>query len=66
MMKTQEFNRLHNSEDILFLGNAWDLLSSFTLEKVGVKAIGTTSWGIANSVLTKVLEFKDTSLLYEN
>ena len=46
----QEFNNLHTSEDILFLGNAWDLLSALTLEKAGFKAIGTTSWGIANSL----------------
>lgn len=46
----QEFNKLHTSKDILLLGNAWDLLSALTLEKVGFKAIGTTSWGIANSL----------------
>lgn len=45
----QEFNKLHSSKEMLFLGNAWDLLSALTLEKVGFKAIGTTSWGIANS-----------------
>lgn len=48
MMK--EFKELHFSEDLLFLGNAWDLLSALTLEKAGFKAIGTTSWGIANSL----------------
>lgn len=50
MSVIQEFNNLHTSEDILFLGNAWDLLSALTLEKAGFKAIGTTSWGIANSL----------------
>lgn len=45
----EEFNKLHSSKEILFLGNAWDLLSALTLERVGFKAIGTTSWGIANS-----------------
>lgn len=50
MNRIQGFNRLHNSEEILFLGNAWDLLSALTLEKMGYKAIGTTSWGIANSL----------------
>ncbi|WP_312474041.1 isocitrate lyase/phosphoenolpyruvate mutase family protein [Neobacillus sp.] len=50
MTKIQEFNELHSSQEILFLGNAWDLLSALTLEKVGFKAIGTTSWGIANSL----------------
>jgi 2-methylisocitrate lyase-like PEP mutase family enzyme len=41
---------MHFSKDILFLGNAWDLLSALMLEKAGFKAIGTTSWGIANSL----------------
>ncbi|KKI91143.1 carboxyphosphonoenolpyruvate phosphonomutase [Bacillus sp. SA1-12] len=50
MTKIQEFNKLHTSKELLFLGNAWDLLSALTLEKVGFKAIGTTSWGIANSL----------------
>jgi 2-methylisocitrate lyase-like PEP mutase family enzyme len=49
MAKIQEFNELHTSKEILFLGNAWDLLSALTLEKVGFKAIGTTSWGIAKN-----------------
>ncbi|WP_232697438.1 isocitrate lyase/PEP mutase family protein [Brevibacillus daliensis] len=50
MAKIQEFNELHNSKEIFLLGNAWDLLSALTLEKEGLKAIGTTSWGIANSL----------------
>lgn len=50
MNKIQTFNELHISEEILFLGNAWDLLSALTLEKVGFQAIGTTSWGIANTL----------------
>lgn len=50
MNKIQKFNELHSSKEVLFLGNAWDLLSALTLEKVGFKAIGTTSWGIANSL----------------
>ncbi|MFT4414516.1 isocitrate lyase/PEP mutase family protein [Fredinandcohnia humi] len=50
MNKIQEFNELHTSKELLFLGNAWDLLSALTLEKAGFKAIGTTSWGIANSL----------------
>ncbi|WP_274308797.1 isocitrate lyase/PEP mutase family protein [Solibacillus daqui] len=58
MNKIQEFNELHFSEDLLFLGNAWDLFSALTLEKAGFKAIGTTSWGIANS-----LGYKDGELI---
>lgn len=50
MNRIQEFNELHISKEILFLGNAWDLLSALTLEKAGFQAIGTTSWGIANSL----------------
>jgi 2-methylisocitrate lyase-like PEP mutase family enzyme len=50
MSKIQVFNHLHTSKEILFFGNAWDLLSALILEKVGFKAIGTTSWGIANSL----------------
>jgi 2-methylisocitrate lyase-like PEP mutase family enzyme len=50
MNKIQEFNELHFSKELLFLGNAWDLLSALTFEKAGFKAIGTTSWGIANSL----------------
>jgi len=50
MSKINEFNALHTTQNILLLGNAWDILSALTLEKVGFKAIGTTSWGIANSL----------------
>jgi 2-methylisocitrate lyase-like PEP mutase family enzyme len=50
MNKIKEFKELHFSDELLFLGNAWDLLSALTLEKAGFKAIGTTSWGIANSL----------------
>ncbi|MFJ7735720.1 isocitrate lyase/phosphoenolpyruvate mutase family protein [Lysinibacillus sp. NPDC097287] len=50
MTKILEFNQLHASQELLFIGNAWDLLSALTLEKAGFKAIGTTSWGIANSL----------------
>jgi len=50
MLKIQEFNDLHSAEELLFIGNVWELLSALTLEKAGFKAIGTTSWGIATSV----------------
>jgi len=49
MSNIQTFQDLHTTEDVLFLGNAWDVLSAMILEKAGFKAIGTTSWGIANS-----------------
>jgi len=50
MNNIQKFNELHRGENLLFLGNAWDLLSALALEKAGFKAIGTTSWGIAQSL----------------
>ncbi|MFD6206950.1 isocitrate lyase/phosphoenolpyruvate mutase family protein [Peribacillus sp. NPDC060253] len=50
MTNIKEFNELHFSKGLLILGNAWDLLSALILEKSGFKAIGTTSWGIANSL----------------
>ncbi|WCM59962.1 isocitrate lyase/PEP mutase family protein [Paenibacillus polymyxa] len=50
MNKIQQFHALHTSEELLFLGNAWDMLSALALEKAGFKAIGTTSWGIANTL----------------
>ncbi|MGA5689567.1 isocitrate lyase/PEP mutase family protein [Cytobacillus pseudoceanisediminis] len=50
MNKIQKFNELHFSNELLILGNAWDLLSALTLEKAGFKAIGTTSWGVADSL----------------
>ncbi|GED69293.1 hypothetical protein BRE01_29950 [Brevibacillus reuszeri] len=50
MNKIKQFCALHNTPDILFLGNAWDVLSARTLEKSGFQAIGTTSWGIAASL----------------
>ncbi|TCP58105.1 2-methylisocitrate lyase-like PEP mutase family enzyme [Tumebacillus sp. BK434] len=50
MNNIQRFHDLHTGSDLLFLGNAWDLLSALALEKAGFPAIGTTSWGIANSL----------------
>ncbi|MBE0343447.1 isocitrate lyase/phosphoenolpyruvate mutase family protein, partial [Paenibacillus sp. 28ISP30-2] len=39
MNKIQQFKALHTSEELLFLGNAWDLLSAVALEKAGFQAI---------------------------
>ncbi|ASJ55288.1 carboxyphosphonoenolpyruvate phosphonomutase [Brevibacillus formosus] len=50
MNHIQKFNTLHHADDLLFLGNAWDVLSARSLEKSGFQAIGTTSWGIAASL----------------
>ncbi|UJF32959.1 isocitrate lyase/PEP mutase family protein [Paenibacillus hexagrammi] len=50
MSKNEQFQKLHQSDELLVLGNAWDLPSARVLEKAGFKAIGTTSWGIAASM----------------
>lgn len=50
MKHMQTFLELHHADELLFLGNAWDLLSALALERAGFKAIGTTSWGIASSL----------------
>lgn len=47
MNRMERFHSLHESDEILLLGNAWDLPSARILEQAGFKAIGTTSWGIA-------------------
>ncbi len=44
-----EFRKLHEAEQILFLGNAWDAASAIALEQAGFSAIGTTSYGIARA-----------------
>ncbi|MDN4072082.1 isocitrate lyase/PEP mutase family protein [Fictibacillus terranigra] len=49
MDQIKVFNDLHQGEDLLMLGNAWDVLSAILMEKAGFKAIGTTSWGVANT-----------------
>ncbi|WP_144510458.1 isocitrate lyase/phosphoenolpyruvate mutase family protein [Bacillus sp. FJAT-22090] len=59
MNNLKRFHELHFSSEPLFLGNAWDLLSALTLEKAGFQAIGTTSWGIANSLGLKDGELVD-------
>ena len=43
------FKNLHLGEKPLILPNAWDPLSAIILEHVGFKALGTTSWGMANA-----------------
>jgi 2-methylisocitrate lyase-like PEP mutase family enzyme len=47
--KAQRFRDLHLGPEILVVVNAWDAASARVYEDVGVKAIGTTSAGIANS-----------------
>ena len=44
------FSELHNQQTPLLIGNAWDVLSAIIFEQSGFSALGTTSWGIANSL----------------
>ena len=46
----EKFKDLHYQENGLIIGNAWDPLSAMIMQQQGFKAIGTTSWGIANSL----------------
>ena len=50
MNKLSSFKKMHEDDNIIFLPNAWDLLSALILEQSGFKAIGTTSWGVANAM----------------
>ena len=50
MNKLSNFKIMHEQEELLFLPNAWDALSAIILEQAGFKAIGTTSWGVANAL----------------
>lgn len=50
MNKYQYFKSLHHANEGLFLGNVHDVLSAMILEKTGFKALGTTSWGVANTL----------------
>jgi|TARA_B100002003_G_C14144585_1_gene550300 2-methylisocitrate lyase-like PEP mutase family enzyme len=45
--QADHFRQLHHADEILVLGNAWDVISAKFLERQGYKAIGTTSAGIA-------------------
>jgi 2-methylisocitrate lyase-like PEP mutase family enzyme len=44
------FKKLHSENNCLVIGNAWDAMSALVMEQAGFSAIGTTSWGIANSL----------------
>jgi 2-methylisocitrate lyase-like PEP mutase family enzyme len=50
MNKPLSFKAMHEQEKLLFLPNAWDVLSALVLEQAGFKAIGTTSRGVANAM----------------
>src|SRR5438128_10096564 len=48
--KAVQFRHLHDGPPILILLNAWDAASACILEQAGVRAIGTTSSGVAASL----------------
>jgi len=50
MNKLLDFNKMHQQDELLLIGNAWDALSALVLQQSGFKAIATTSWGVANSL----------------
>lgn len=50
MNKLVQFKAMHQQDELLFLPNAWDLLSALVIEQCGFKALGTTSWGVANAM----------------
>lgn len=50
MDKHGNFKNLHNQDSALLLGNVWDVQSALLFEKLGFKAIGTSSAAIAASL----------------
>lgn len=41
---------LIKDNECLVIGNVWDSLSAIIHEQAGFKALGTTSWGISNTL----------------
>jgi len=50
MSNLLEFKAMHQQDELLLIGNVWDVLSAIILQQSGFKAIATTSWGIANTM----------------
>jgi len=46
----EEFLKFHHDKKILLLPNTWDIVTAKIYEKLGFKAIGTTSAGIAATI----------------
>ena len=62
MNKLLEFKAMHQQDELLLIGNAWDVLSAIILQQAGFKAIATTSWGVANAMGYQdgeLIEFND-------
>lgn len=49
MKSFDDFLKLHHQSEPLLIGNIWDVKSAQVLEKVGYKAIGTSSAAVAHS-----------------
>ena len=47
MDKHRNFKNLHHQDSPLLLGNVWDVQSALLFQKLGFKAIGTSSAAIA-------------------
>jgi 2-methylisocitrate lyase-like PEP mutase family enzyme len=50
MNSFDSFLKLHQDKSPLVLGNAWDVTTAKILEQSGIKAIGTSSWAVAQSL----------------
>jgi 2-methylisocitrate lyase-like PEP mutase family enzyme len=50
MTKLENFRKLNQSKDILYIGNVWDVQSALIFEKQNYKALGTSSLAVANSL----------------
>ncbi len=50
MTKVKQFTEFHNQDSPLLLGNVWDVNSALMFQKLGFKAIGTSSAAIAASL----------------
>ncbi len=50
MTKIENFIKLNQSNNILHIGNVWDIQSALIFEKQNYKALGTSSLAIANSL----------------
>ena len=61
-MKVKEFRELNESNDILHIGNVWDVQSALIMKESGYKVLGTSSFAIAESLGYKdgeEMEFED-------
>jgi len=50
MNTINQFKELHQQDNILHIGNAWDANSALEFEKMGYKAVGTSSAAIADTL----------------